>query len=146
MLAKPQIIRDLGEEVGQIWSPPDHLEKVQCGTTVYVPRARGLKIRPLVFEPPNTLSNLQVVLKIRSEALPVVPDTDGRNETAAEAAGQLHVCRGSPLSGVGGPSRGRREGLGLQRGGLAHPIIELKVAVHQAELELGLVHRRLSSE
>ena len=97
-------------------------------------------------EPPNTLSNLQVVLKIRSEALPVVPDTDGRNETAAEAAGQLHVCRGSPLSGVGGPSRGRREGLGLQRGGLAHPIIELKVAVHQAELELGLVHRRLSSE
>ena len=113
-------------------------------TTVYVPRARGLKID--TCEPPNTLSNLQVVLKIRSEALPVVPDTDGRNETAAEAAGQLHVCRGSPLSGVGGPSRGRREGLGLQRGGLAHPIIELKVAVHQAELELGLVHRRLSSE
>ena len=40
-------------------------------------------------------------------------------------------------------SRGGREGLRLQGGGLPHPVVELEVAVHQAELELGLVDGRL---
>ena len=97
---------------------------------------------------PNSISDRHVLKRCQI----------GRGKKGRRSRGQRHVAlslsgiwdgalRGGCRGGVGSPaesqSRGGREGLRLQGCGLPHPVVELEVAVHQAELELGLVDGRL---